>query len=193
MKPFRTPSVPYCFSPTVSHLWHVPISQLPFLARYTSYIIVCTAIIFILHQGLRDGLSWVTDVTGLDKVTGQDFFFSCPLYFFRQSFSSSYFLMLFHCLISILLFRCASVWENTREWVPPFSLAILNGTYFLQASILYCGDVPSPRWCKWLALWPVEHAVMLDCMGSDLDPSIKVSRPQCQSPSFIHTLPWSVS
>ena len=38
----------------------------------------------------------------------------------------------------------------------------------------------SPRWCKWLALWPVEHAV-------------KVSRPQCQSPSVIHTLPWSVS
>ena len=51
----------------------------------------------------------------------------------------------------------------------------------------------SPRWCNWLALWFVEHAVMLDCMGSDLDPSIKVSRPQCQSPSVIHTLPWSVS
>ena len=46
---------------------------------------------------------------------------------------------------------------------------------------------------KWLALWPVEHAVMLDCMGSDLDPSIKVSRPQCKSPSVIHTLPLSVS
>ena len=55
------------------------------------------------------------------------------------------------------------------------------------------GVSSSPRWCKWLALWPVEHAVMLDCMGSDLDPSIKVSRPQCQSPSVIHTFPWSVS
>ena len=28
---------------------------------------------------------------------------------------------------------------------------------------------------------------------SDLYHSIKVSRPQCQSPSVIHTLPWSVS
>ena len=27
---------------------------------------------------------------------------------------------LFHCLISILLFPCASVWENTRAWVPHF-------------------------------------------------------------------------
>ena len=35
---------------TVSHSWHVPILQLPALARYTLYIIVCTAIIFILHQ-----------------------------------------------------------------------------------------------------------------------------------------------
>ena len=73
-----------------------------------------------LLRGLRDGLSWVTDITGLDKVTEQDFFFSCPLYFFPQSFSSSYFLPLFHCLISLLLFPCSSVWENTRAWVPHF-------------------------------------------------------------------------
>ena len=61
-----------------------------------------------------DGLSWVTDVTGEDKVTGQDLFFSYPLYFFPHSFSS-YFFLLFHYLISILLFP--SVWENTRAWV----------------------------------------------------------------------------
>ena len=65
-------------------------------------------------------------------------------------------------------------------------------TYHLWPSF-FMSVSSSPRWCKWLALWPVEHAVMLDCMGSDLDPSIKVSRPQCQSPSVIHTLPWSVS
>ena len=29
-------------------------------------------------------------------------------------------LRLFHCLISFLLFPCASVWENTRAWVPRF-------------------------------------------------------------------------
>ena len=64
-------------------------------------------------MGLLDGLSCVTDVTGLDRVTRQDFFFSCQLYFFSLSFSSSYFLPLFHCLIPILLFPDASVWENT--------------------------------------------------------------------------------
>ena len=53
------------------------------------------------------------DVTGQDKVTGQDLFLSCPLYLFPHSFSSSYLLPLFHCLISILLFPCASVQENT--------------------------------------------------------------------------------
>ena len=71
-------------------------------------------------RGLQDGLSWVTDVTGQDEVIGQDFVFSCPLYFFPHSFSSSYFLPLFHCLISILLTPCASVRENTRAWVPYF-------------------------------------------------------------------------
>ena len=64
-------------------------------------------------MGLRDGLSW---------VTGQDLFFSCPLYFFPHSFSSSYFLPLFHCLISILLFPCANDGNitNTRAWVSHF-------------------------------------------------------------------------
>ena len=63
-----------------------------------------------------------TDVTGQDKATWQDFVFSGPLYFFPHSFSSSYFLPLFHYLISILLFPGAGVWENTRAWVPHFLL-----------------------------------------------------------------------
>ena len=57
-KLFCTRSVPYCFSPTISHLWFVPISQLPVLARYTSYIIVCTAIIFILHLTNVSAAGW---------------------------------------------------------------------------------------------------------------------------------------
>ena len=56
----------------------------------------------------------------LYMVTGQDFFLSCPRYFFPHLFSSSYLLPLFQCLISILLFPCAGVWENTRAWVPHF-------------------------------------------------------------------------
>ena len=39
--------------------------------------------------------------------------FSCQLYFFPYSLISSS-LFLFPCLISFLLFQCASVWENTR-------------------------------------------------------------------------------
>ena len=42
-----------------------------------------------------------------------DFIFSCQLYFFPCSRISSQ-LILFLCLISFLLFPCASVWENTR-------------------------------------------------------------------------------
>ena len=82
-------------------------------------------------------------LTGQDKVTRQHLFFSCPLCFFAHSFFSSYFLPLFNCLISILLFPCASVWENTRAWVPHFSVAILNGTCSLRAQMLFCGDVPA--------------------------------------------------
>ena len=50
----------------------------------------------------------------------RDFFFSCPSYFFPYSRFSSYLLRLFRYLISFLLFSCASVWENTRAWVPHF-------------------------------------------------------------------------
>ena len=64
-------------------------------------------------------LSWVTDVTTLQSDwTG--LLFLCRRYFFPHLFYSSYFLPLFHCLISILPFPCAGVWENTRAWVPHF-------------------------------------------------------------------------
>ena len=58
MKLFHMHSAPYWFSPTVSHSWLVPISQLQVLSRYTSYIIVCTAIIFILHQTDASPAGW---------------------------------------------------------------------------------------------------------------------------------------
>ena len=44
------------------------------------------------------------DVTGLDKMTGQDFFFSCPLYFFPQSFSL---LTFFLCFIALFQSCCS--------------------------------------------------------------------------------------
>ena len=70
----------------------------------------------------------------------------------------------------------------------------MRGTQFLAAASATV-VTSSPRWCKWsaLSLVAMEHVVMIDCAWVRiLDPSIKVSRPQCQSPSVIHTLPWSV-
>ena len=55
---------------------------------------------------------------GKDRLIG--LLSSCPLYFFPYSRLSSFSLRLFNCLISFLLFPCASVWENTRAWVPSF-------------------------------------------------------------------------
>ena len=50
----------------------------------------------------------------------RDLFLSCPLYFFPCTNVSpiTFFVCLFNCLISFLLFPCASVWVTTRAWVP---------------------------------------------------------------------------
>ena len=48
------------------------------------------------------------------------FFFSWPLYSFPYSRLSSFYLHLFLYLISFFVFPGASVWENTRAWVPYF-------------------------------------------------------------------------
>ena len=78
-------------------------------------------------------------MTGQDKATGQDFFFSCQLYFFTHSLSSSYLLPLFHCLISILLFFFASV--SCMSF--PFSIAIMNGTYSLRSKVYISTGIPT--------------------------------------------------
>ena len=107
---------------------------------------------FHIRGWIRTDLSWVTDVsdchwlTWLDTTkwleSGQDFFFSCLLYyFFPYSFSSSYFLPLFHCLISILLFPCASVWENSSSMLHEFPI-FYSHTESLRAPIIFCGDLP---------------------------------------------------
>ena len=60
---------------------------------------------------------------GCDRPSGLHF--SCPLCFFPYSRLSSNLLRLFRCLISFLLFPCASVWENTLAWVPHFLLPLV--------------------------------------------------------------------
>ena len=54
-----------------------------------------------------------------DRLGRRAFFFSCPPYLFPYSLLSTYALLLL-CLISFLLFPCASVWENTGARVPHF-------------------------------------------------------------------------
>ena len=76
-------------------------------------------------------------------------FFPCPLCFFPYSRLSSYHLRLSLCLVSFLLFPCASVWENTRAWVPhvlkpywmapsffsPGEIVCLGGSFVYQTQI----------------------------------------------------------
>ena len=56
---------------------------------------------------------------GSDRPPGLHFL-SCPFFFFLYSRLSSYLLRMFRCLLSFLLFPCASDFENTRAWVPHF-------------------------------------------------------------------------
>ena len=65
---------------------------------------------------------------GSDRPSG--FIFSCPLYFFPYS-CFSYIHRRFLYLISLFLFPCASVWENTHQWVPNF-LVIPIGIFFFE-------------------------------------------------------------
>ena len=78
-------------------------------------------------------------------MTGKDLFSSCRLYFFPHSFSSSYFLPLFHCLISFCRSLVQVFLGKYSCMSSPFSIAILNGTWFLQAPILFCGNVPAVK------------------------------------------------
>ena len=53
-------------------------------------------------------------------------------------------IFLFLCLISFVLFPCASVWKNTHTWVPYFPYGIRNGYCFF-------------RWAKLSMHWPKLH------------------------------------
>ena len=101
------------------------------------------------NEGLRDGLSWVTDVTGQDKVAGQDFFFSVSavllstfilLFLFSSSVSLSYF------NLAVPRRKCLGKHSCMSS---PFSIVTLNATYSLRAPYsLFCGDVPALKKTK---------------------------------------------
>ena len=54
-------------------------------------------------------------IFGLGFVLGSGILFFFPAVLLSIRTAHSYPLFLFHCLISFLLFRCPSVWENTRS------------------------------------------------------------------------------
>ena len=80
---------------------------------------------------------------GSDKPSGL-IFLSYPLYFFPYSRLSFYFL-LFLCIISFLLVPRASVWENTRAWVPHFLWPYWIGSCFFPTAQLQVHNAYSER------------------------------------------------
>ena len=76
-----------------------------------------------------------------DRQLGRrDLFFFVPLLFFTYPSRFTFFL----CVILLLLFSCASVWENKREWVPYFLLPYLVLVFFLRGEIVLTSDEASP-------------------------------------------------
>ena len=94
----------------------------------------------VIFDGMGSTIYEITDLMDFETDCRE---WRTWLDFFPQSFSSFYFLPLFHCHISILLFPCASVWGKHSCMSSPFSIAILNGPCPLRARILFCGDVPA--------------------------------------------------
>ena len=96
------------------------------------------------------GLSWVTDVTGLDKVTEQDFFFFVS----AVLLSTIILLFLLSSAVALSYFNLAVPMRKClgKHWCmsSSYSIAILNGTFCLRAPILLCGDVPA---IKQLGQW----------------------------------------
>ena len=97
----------------------------------------------MLWGGLRDGLSRLTDVTGLDKVTLKDIFF----FMFAVLLFTIILLFLLSSAISLSYFnlavpKCKCLGKHSCM-SSPFPIAILNGTCSLQAPIFFCSDVPA--------------------------------------------------
>ena len=105
---------PFCFLLIEFHI------LFPFLIKY--YHIMFIIILF-----------W------LDVIGRRDLFCSCLLCFFPCSRLSSYHLRQSLCLISFLLFPCASVWESTLAWVNPMSYS--HTEWYL------------PFFARWNSLW----------------------------------------
>ena len=85
----------------------------------------------------------VTDVTGLDKVTGQDFFFVSAVLL-----SAIILLCLLSSAVSLSYLKLAvpmgiKCLGKHSCMCSPFSISILNGTCSIRLPILFCGDVPA--------------------------------------------------
>ena len=96
----------------------------------------------LLPTRLRDGLSWVTDVTTLQgDWTGLLSFVSAVLLStFILLFSPSSFVSLSNFYLAVPMRGCLGKHSCMSS---PFPIAILNETCSLRARILFCGDVPA--------------------------------------------------
>ena len=108
---------------------------------------------------VSDGRDWIrqSDWTGLlfFRIRCTSFLNHSPLLTF----------FLFHCLISILLFPCASVWKKHLCVSSPFSIAVLNGTCSLPAPILFCGDVPAIKQLNYKQTSPFPTVPLVTSLG----------------------------
>ena len=99
-------------------------------------------IFIIIDPGLRDGLSWVTDLTTLQgDWTGLLSFVSAVLlstFIILFLLSSSVSLSNFYLVVPMR--GCLGKHSCMSS---PFPIAILYGTCSLRALILFCGDVPA--------------------------------------------------
>ena len=83
---------------------------------------------------VSDGRDWV------DKVTGQDSFFWCPLLSRIVLFLLSSTVSLSYFNLAVLICKCLGKHSFMSS---SFSIDILNGTCSLRAPILFCGDLPA--------------------------------------------------
>ena len=91
-----------------------------------------------LETDCRERRAW-----RLYMVTEQDFFHSCPRYFFPHLFSSSSSVSLSNFYLAVPMHGCLGKYLFGKCMSSPFPISILNGTCSLRALILFCGDMPA--------------------------------------------------
>ena len=94
---------PWCREKVMVYYYYIV--QFHFIFCFLNFIV------FFQYLVIFNNIIFIIIVFRLGSERLWHLFFMCPLYFFPYSHLSPYLLHLFLCLISFLLFPCASVWE----------------------------------------------------------------------------------